>query len=334
MLRILWANALKTESLSLASSGDTKSTPCVHVSPRCLATGSIARRSTRSCWTETRGPPRRLPLGSPRCARAEGARLAAGRAGSRGLLAGRGGEGRTREGRSGGRREWPESRKRASDGAAGWAGREALGKWPPGCWGRAGGEGPEASSARMRNKAAGQARATPARPPAGGRASWTPLGGDVRWPGLSGREVTAPRPPCVLVTDRLCSPHPRSGGPPSRSSWRKSPGRPPACPVSRRGARPPALGRSWVAPGGPGDERPRLGSGCEQDAVARDPGPRTLMPAPRPRCAFFSDTWPQADASQVRSELGINAGDVFGKHLALESSESLLFWVPLGRLQV
>lgn len=98
-------------------------------------------------------------------------------------------------------------------------------------------------------------------------------------------------------------PSPQVEQPPSRSSWRRRPGCPPACPISRRGAWPPALGRSWAAPVGPGDEWPRLCRGCKQDAVARDPGTQTLMPVPRHPCAFSSDPWPQADASQVSSEV-------------------------------
>lgn len=90
--------------------------PSVHDSPGCLATRSIARRSTRSGQAETRCAP--LRPGSPWCARAEGGRLGEGRAGARTQFAGRGGEGRTHESRSGGRREWLKSRKRASEGAA------------------------------------------------------------------------------------------------------------------------------------------------------------------------------------------------------------------------
>lgn len=107
----------------------------------------------------------------------------------------------------------------------------------------------------------------------------------------------------LRLGDRPC-PLPQVGQPPSRSFWRKGPGCPLACPISRQGARPPTLGRSWAVPGGPGDEWPRLCSGCKQDAVARDLGTQTLMPVPRHPCALFSDPWPPADASQVSSLVG------------------------------
>ena len=97
---------------------------------------------------------------------------------------------------------------------------------------------------------------------------------------------------------------PQVGQPRSRRSWRKGPWCPPACPVPRRRARPPALGRRRAAPGGPGDGWPRACSGCKQDAVARNPGTQTLMPVLRRPSALFSDPWPQADASQVSSLLG------------------------------
>lgn len=206
---------------------------------------------------------------------------------------------------------------------AGWARRETLGERPPGRGGRAGGEGPEESAAWMRNKAAGQARAPHVRPAGGLRADppgegrerpagplpagrrvggpWEALSPGLGSAGARGRDCVLP-----VFADRSCpAPHPpQVGQHPSRSSWRKRPGCPPACPTSPRSARPPALRRSWAAPGGPGDECPRLCSGCEQDAVARDPGTQTLMRLPWPPCALFSDSRPQADASQVSPEPG------------------------------
>lgn len=117
----------------------------------------------------------------------------------------------------------------------------------PGARSRAGGRaGPRASSARMRNKAAGQARVLPARPAGGlsaGRGggrearpagpepvgSWPPLGDGVRsaWALRWLRGPGLHPPPCF--GDRSCPPR-QVGQPPSRSFWRTSPGCPPACP--------------------------------------------------------------------------------------------------------
>lgn len=263
------ANTLKDETPSLGSLRDTEPTPCVHIRPGCLATRSIARRSTRSCWTETRPAPPGCRLGP------HGAHARKGLGGRRGepergcCFAGRGGEGRTHEGRSGGCREWLRSRKRASEGAAGWAGREALGNRPLGRGGRAGGEGPKATSARMRNKAVGLARAPPARPTgglragrggaravaacgshAGGRASWPPLGGGVRWPGLSGREVTG-LASSLCFGDGPCPP-PRSSSSPPEAPGGEATGVPRHVPSRGgvRGRRPSGeVGRPRTAPG-------------------------------------------------------------------------------------
>lgn len=98
----------------------------------------------------------------------------------------------------------------------GWAGRETLGGRPPGRGGRAGGQGSEASSARMRNKAVGQARAPPARPTGGLRAGPAaavrgrpagPMPAGAEWAGGRGLH-----PPRVLVTALVLTP--RLGSPP------------------------------------------------------------------------------------------------------------------------
>lgn len=157
----------------------------------------------------------------------------------------------------------------ASWAGPGRVGRETLGERPPGRGGRAGGEGPEASSARMRNKAAGQARAPPraagrwaargpgrggaraaCEPQAGGRATWPPLRGGVRRPRLSGGGGRGLHPPHVWVTALVLSL--RSGSPPPEASEGKAPGVPWHAPSRGRvrGRRPSGeVGRARAAPG-------------------------------------------------------------------------------------